>query len=137
MKTVDFSQVQIERAKTLVPKARFLCCDITEMDFSPGSFNAIVSFYAIIHMPLEEHPQLFANIARWLKPGGFFLATIGHDAWIGTDDAYLSVAGGKMAWSHADESTNIRWLQDAGLHVLWTRFIPEGDSGHTLILAQN
>ena len=133
---VDFSQVQIERAKGLVPSARFLCCDVSEVAFPPGSYDAVVSFYAIIHMPLDEHPKLFANITRWLRPSGYFLATVGHDAWTGTDDAYLNVPGGKMAWSHADEATNLRWLKDVGLHVHWTRFAPEGDRGHTLVLAQ-
>jgi 2-polyprenyl-3-methyl-5-hydroxy-6-metoxy-1,4-benzoquinol methylase len=133
---VDFSEVQIDRAKKLVPFAQFLCRDISELTFPPQSFDAIVSFYAIIHMPIEEHPTLFASIARWLKPGGLFLATIGHTAWTGTDNAYLDVSGGKMAWSHADEATNIRWLTQAGLQVQWTRFVPEGDSGHTLVLAQ-
>jgi len=132
----DFSEVQIERAKKLVPSARFLCSDISELTFPPESFDAIVSFYAIIHMPLAEHPKLFASIARWLRPSGYFLATVGHGAWTGTEDAYLDVPGGKMAWSHADEATNIRWLKEAGLHVHWTRFVPEGDSGHTLVLAQ-
>ncbi|MCK5828642.1 class I SAM-dependent methyltransferase [Candidatus Bipolaricaulota bacterium] len=113
---VDFSEVQIERAKKLVSSARFLCSDISELTFLPQSFDAIVSFYAIIHMPIEEHPKLFASIARWLKPGGIFLATIGHTAWTGTDDAYLDVPGGKMAWSHADEATNVRWLTQAGFY---------------------
>ena len=74
---VDFSKAQIERAKELVPTARFLCSDISELTFPPESFDAIVSFYAIIHMPLDEHPKLFANIARWLRPSGYFLATVG------------------------------------------------------------
>ena len=133
---VDFSEVQIQRARKLVPLARFLCADVSELAFPPGSYDAVVSFYAIIHMPLDGHPALFANIARWLRPSGYFLATIGHDAWTGAEDAYLNVPGGKMAWSHADEATNVHWLKDAGLHIHWTRFVPEGDSGHTLVLAQ-
>jgi SAM-dependent methyltransferase len=28
------------------------------------------------------------------------------------------------------------WLKEGGFEVLWTRFIPERDSGHTLLLAQ-
>ena len=41
-----------------------------------------------------------------------------------------------MYWSHADRETYLAWLKDAGFDVLWTRFIPEGDSGHTLVLAK-
>jgi SAM-dependent methyltransferase len=133
---VDFSAVQISRAKRLVPAARFVCGDILEQCFPPDSYAAIVSFYATIHMPLEEHPELFGKIALWLHPSGYFLGTVGHSEWTGEDETYLGVPGGRMCWSHADEATNLRWIEEAGLHVHWTKFVPEGDSGHTLVLAQ-
>jgi hypothetical protein len=133
---VDFSQVQIDRAAALVPTARFICADICEVSFPAETFAAIVSFYAIIHIPLEEHPGLFEKMALWLCPGGYLLAIVGHDAWTGTDDAYLGVEGGRMCWSHADEATYLRWMAEAGLRVHWSRFVPEGDSGHSLVLAQ-
>ena len=28
------------------------------------------------------------------------------------------------------------WLADLNFELLWTRFIPEGDGGHTLLLAK-
>ena len=133
---VDCSEVQIERAKKLVPAARFIHVDIADLDFPPDSVAAVVSFYAIIHMPLPEQPGLFGRIATWLRPGGYLLATVGHEAWTGIDESYLGVQGGRMAWSHADEATYVRWIADAGLHVHWTRFIPEDDAGHTLVLTQ-
>jgi ubiquinone/menaquinone biosynthesis C-methylase UbiE len=133
---VDFSEVQIDRARKLIPDARFLCNDISELNFPENSFEAIISFYAIIHIPLEEHRKLFTKIASWLRPSGYFMATVGCDAWTGSEEAYLGVPGGRMCWSHADEATNVHWIEEAGLHVHWTRFVPEGDSGHTLVLAQ-
>jgi SAM-dependent methyltransferase len=133
---VDLSEVQIDRARRLIPAARFLCGDISEQSFPSGAYAAVVSFYAIIHMPLDCHPELFKKIALWLRPSGYLLATVGHDAWTGTEEEYLGVTGGKMCWSHADEATNVRWIEEAGLHVHWTRFVPEGDRGHTLLFAQ-
>ncbi len=133
---VDFSEVQICRARSLVPKARFVCGDISEQPFQAESYAAVVSFYAIIHLPLTEHRGLYNKIASWLRPSGYFLASVGHFAWSGVEEAYLGVAGGKMCWSHADEATNVRWIEEAGLKVHWTRFVPEGDSGHTLVFAQ-
>jgi hypothetical protein len=76
------------------------------------------------------------RMAFWLRPAGFFMGIVGHDAWTEKDHNYLGVKGGEMCWSHANEATNLRWLQGSGLHVHWTRFIPEGNSGHTLVLAQ-
>jgi hypothetical protein len=40
-----------------------------------------------------------------------------------------------MHWSHADRATYLAWLKETGFKVLWTRFIPEGTGGHTLVLA--
>jgi SAM-dependent methyltransferase len=133
---VDFSEVQIERARRLVPSARFVCGDIAEQSFPPNSYAAVVSFYAIIHMPVEEHAGLFRKIAEWLRPSGYLLATVGHTEWTGEEEAFLGVTGGRMWWSHADEATNVRWIEEAGLRVHWTEFVPEGTSGHTLVLAQ-
>jgi SAM-dependent methyltransferase len=133
---VDISEVQIDRAKKLVPAARFLSGDIFEQSFPPESFAAIVSFYAIIHMPLAEHPELFRRIAHWLRPSGYLLAIVSFEEWTGEDESYHGVPGGRMCWSHADEATNVGWIEEAGLHVIWTVFVPEDDSGHTLVLAQ-
>jgi len=133
---VDISPVQIKRAKRLVPEARFLCVDMAVVAFPPARFEAIVSFYAIIHMPLEEQSQLFQKMKHWLVPGGYVLITVGSAAWTGTEDAWLGVPGATMYWSHADAATYASWLSENGFTCLWTRFVPEGDGGHTLILAQ-
>ncbi|MCI0395919.1 MAG: class I SAM-dependent methyltransferase [Chloroflexi bacterium] len=130
---VDISPVQIERARTLVPAAHFVCADMSTMAFPAGAFAAIVSFYAIIHLPLEEQPALLERLYGWLRPGGYLMATVGHTAWTGTEEEWL---GAPMYWSHTDETTYLAWLTSLGFTVHWTRFIPEGDSGHTLLLAQ-
>lgn len=103
------------------------------IDFPPQSFAAIVSFFAIIHVPVEEQPAILQKISHWLRPGGFLLATVGAGAWTGTE---LDWHGAPMYWSHADRETYLRWLAEVGLEVHWTRFIAEGTGGHTLLLAQ-
>lgn len=130
---VDLSPVQIERAQALVPNGRFLTADMTTLDYQPGSFAAVLAFYAIIHLPLDEQRPLLANIFRWLQPGGCLMATVGYTAWTGTRENWL---GAPMFWSHADAATYRQWLTEIGFSLHWDRFIPEGDSGHTLLLAQ-
>jgi ubiquinone/menaquinone biosynthesis C-methylase UbiE len=128
---VDISEVQISRARELVPQAEFINADAMSLDFPAESFDAVVSLYALIHMPLDEQQQLLARIAAWLRPGGCFLCTTGHTAWTGTDDNWLD-GGAPMWWSHTDAATYRSWLVGAGLVVDAESFVPEGAGGHTL-----
>jgi hypothetical protein len=83
-------------------------------------------------VPLADQQALFPRIRDWLRPGGLFLAIVGAQRWTGTE-RYL---GTDMFWDHADTGTYLRWLQAAGLTPVWSRFIPEGDTEHSLILTQ-
>jgi SAM-dependent methyltransferase len=128
---IDISEVQIRRARALVPLADFVCADITTIAFDLGSFDAVVSLFALIHLPLEDQPSLLARIAAWLRPGGVFLATTGYWAWTGAEENWLG-GGAPMWWSHADVATYRRWITTAGLSVEREEFVPEGDGGHAL-----
>jgi cyclopropane fatty-acyl-phospholipid synthase-like methyltransferase len=83
---VDISPIQIERARRLVPAAGFICRDMSEVEFQPQSFGAIVSFFAITHVPVAEQQRMLRKLSRWLRPGGYLLATVGTRAWTGTED---------------------------------------------------
>lgn len=133
---VDISPVQIERARKFAPRAMFICADMTELDFQAENFAAIVSFFALIHVPLDEQPALFAKLFEWLQPGGYLLATVGSRAWTGVEENWLDVDGATMFWSHADAETYQTWLTEIGFSLHWTKFIAEGDGGHQFILAQ-
>lgn len=132
---VDISAVQVSRARKLVPAAAFVQADATQLEFAAGSFDAVVSLYALIHMPLAAQPALLARAAGWLRPGGWLLAVAGQGAWTGTEDHWL---GGDtvMWWSQADAATYRRWLEDAGLEITEQGFVPEGDGGHALFWAR-
>ncbi|HZD96686.1 MAG TPA: class I SAM-dependent methyltransferase, partial [Micromonosporaceae bacterium] len=132
---VDVSRVQIERARSLVPGATFVWADAIDVDFRPESFDAVVCLYALIHVPETEQPTILANVRRFLRPGGWFLATTGSQAWTGTEEAWLG-GDAPMWWSHADAATYRRWLAGAGLRIESEEFVPEGDSGHQLFWAR-
>jgi SAM-dependent methyltransferase len=131
---VDISEVQIRRARELVPAAEFLRADVSSVGFEPESFDAVVSFFALIHLPLDEQPGLLGRIAGWLRPGGLFVATVGHAAWTGYEDNWLD-GGAPMWWSHADAATYRSWIAQAGLVIEREEFVPEDDGGHALFWA--
>jgi SAM-dependent methyltransferase len=128
---VDISDVQIQRARELVPAAQFLRADISSVQFGPASFDAVVSFFALIHLPLDDQLPLLHRIARWLRPGGLFVATTGYWAWTGYEENWLE-GGAPMWWSHADVATYRSWLDQAGLVTEREEFVPEGSGGHAL-----
>jgi SAM-dependent methyltransferase len=132
---VDISDVQVRRARRLVPRARFVRADLSEIDFSPSSFAAVISLYSLIHVPREQHRPLFRKIARWLVPGGWFLATLGHSAYEGQESGWLG-SGAPMLWSHYDAATYRRGLGAEGFRIVREQFIPEGDGGHQLFLTR-
>jgi SAM-dependent methyltransferase len=133
---VDISPVQVDRARALVHGGRFICDDMCSVEFPIGSFDAVVAFYSIIHVPVAEQEALFRRIAGWLKPGGFFMGTLGAAAWTGTEQDWLGVEEATMYWSHTDAQTYRRWLGEAGLGVLGDEFVPEGAGGHQLFYAK-
>lgn len=134
---VDLSPVQVERARALVPGATFVCADMTGVEFPDGSFDAVVAFYSIINVPVEEHPALFASVARWLAPGGWFLAVVGRDSWTGLEPDFRGVAGVSMYWSQADIHTYRRWLAEAGFTIVEEGRQPkEGVPGYAVVIAR-
>lgn len=132
---VDISPVQIDRARTLVPNADFICADMSEVEFPADRFDAVVALYSIIHIPLTEQPGLFERIAEWLRPGGYLLAILGEQAWTGTEESWLGVESATMYWSHESAGTYRRWLTDLGFAIVEEEFVPEEEGGHRLFLS--
>jgi cyclopropane fatty-acyl-phospholipid synthase-like methyltransferase len=129
---VDFSAAQLHRARRLVPDARLVQADMATVQFGPASLDAVVSFYAVIHLPLSDQRALFPRIRHWLRPAGLFLAIVGAQPWTGTERFH----GAEMFWEHAGTDSYLGWLAEARLTPLWDRFVPEGEAGgHSLILA--
>ena len=124
---VDISDVQIRRAKQLVPWGRFLRTDMGRLRFKPSSFDAVLAFYSILHLPLREHKPLFKRIFRWLRPGGFFAPVLGWGRWTGKEKDWY---GALMFFSHTDEKTYHRWLEEIGFKVLRKSLVRERKAGH-------
>jgi SAM-dependent methyltransferase len=111
---VDGSAEQIARARRNVPAATFLEADMCEAQLDVGAFDAIGAFYSITHVPAVEQGTLLSKIARWLKPGGTFVASFGSGPagdWTG------EWLGMTMFFSHSSEDATLASLRDAGLIV--------------------
>ena len=114
---VDISAQQLELARQQVPGATFLKADMAALDFPPATFDAVVAFYSIIHVPRGEQPALLRRVHGWLKPGGPFLATWATGSWEGSESDWEGW-GAPMWWSHYGQDDNLDMLRAAGFDIL-------------------
>jgi SAM-dependent methyltransferase len=58
-------------------KVSFCCADATSLPFAESSFDLVVSFSAIEHIPAaSDRLQVFREAARVLTPSGYFAVTV-------------------------------------------------------------
>ncbi|MFT3894009.1 MAG: class I SAM-dependent methyltransferase [Anaerolineales bacterium] len=134
---VDFSHTQIELARKNVPNATFVCEDMTKLTFPENTFDGIASYYAIIHIPREEHRSLLENFHRMLNPSGLALLCLG--ATLSVDDPNDEFFGIPMYWSHFGSETYIEMLKDCGFTILWSKLVGDATcegAAHLFVLAQ-
>ena len=112
---IDISAAQIELARHHVPEAAFVHADYTELDVATRSVDAVVAILTLTHVPRDEHGELLARIAAWLREGGLLLCSLGvDDVADSIEDDWLGVP---MFFSHFDADTNRRLVADTGLEV--------------------
>lgn len=134
---VDFSEAQIALAKKNVPNASFSCMDMTQLDFPDNSLDGICSYYAIIHVPREEHESLIVNFHRMLQTGGIALLCLGAEEL--ADDIDDDFFGAKMYWSHYNSETYVKMLKENGFSIIWAKHIADETcegAKHLFVLAQ-
>jgi cyclopropane fatty-acyl-phospholipid synthase-like methyltransferase len=112
---VDVSEEQLRRARKRLPVARLVHADMTAVDFDDASFDAVVSFYVLNHVPREELGPLIGRISRWLRPGGYFFAAFGTKDTPASQEEFLGV---QMFFSGHEPPENERVIRDAGLEIV-------------------
>lgn len=94
---------------------------MTRVRFAAESFDAVLAFYSISHVPRAEHAQLIRRIALWLKPGGLFIACFGtkDGEWI---EEWLGAA---MLFSHHNPDGTKALVLAAGLRIETIETLPQ------------
>jgi ubiquinone/menaquinone biosynthesis C-methylase UbiE len=127
---VDISAESVGRAQRDIPAAKFIHADMMKLNFPRDRFDAVTSFYSIVHIPRREHPKLLKSIASWLRPNGLIAATMGaHSMGAFFEQNWFGVP---MYWSSFDSETNERLFEEAGLHVIRAQTVTEEAFGKSI-----
>ena len=130
---VDFADMQLGLAKRHVPTGLWVCADLVALPFADASFDAVCSYYAIIHIPREQHVSVLHGLARVLRPRGLALLCLGAVDLPAWTEQYHDVP---MYWSHYDAATSLSLVEAAGFELVWHRRVAEGSGGHLFVLAR-
>lgn len=114
----DLSPAMLDIGRTQVPGAIFHEARIEDVRLEANSVDIVVSFFAIIHVPRDEHAALFRRIWTWLKPGGALFVSLGTSD--NPSDHDENWHGAPMAWSHFDAKTSLSLLREAGFRIDWS-----------------
>ena len=132
---LDLSKVQLETARSHLGDASLVQGDLAALPFGDGSFTALVSYYAIVHVPRSQHLTVFGEVRRVLVPDGWALLCLGAND-LPADHDPTSWLGAPMFWSHFDARTNLRLLGEVGLAVVRHHLVadPMGHGEHLFAL---
>jgi len=129
---IDQSPKMVQFARRRVPQAALFCRNMVNPGFKAGSFDGIISQYAVIHVPQASQPEVFRHMYRLLAPGGYALFNLcdGATEEVGEWD------GEYLYWSGTSLPESFRRIRRAGLRILWHQGLgPRGDH-HTWIFAR-
>lgn len=126
---IDISQAMVNAGRSNVPNATFEKIDMREFleREAPGSFDAATTYFAgLAGLKQDEYRATVREIARLLKPGGFFVfATVPKDGdclpmkWMGRDWIVSSLS--------AEDALST--VEKAGFEILeqhLSEFLPKG-----------
>lgn len=134
---VDISPRQVERARTAIPEASFICADFTELELPSASFEAVVSFVVFNHVPRELLAPLLDRIRGWLVTGGWLLTAFGASDIPGWTGEWL---GAETFFSGFPPEVNSRLVQEAGFALERDEVVvyesPDGTERFQWVLAQ-
>lgn len=130
---VDISKKHIDAAKKNNPEAEYIHGDFSRLTLKENSFDAIISLYAIFHIPREEHEGILNKINKLLKKDGIILITLG------AEEMKMDVhdfVGANMAWSSFSAEENKELVKNAGFEIIHAE-VEITDEKHLWILAKN
>src|SRR5437870_5696214 len=109
---VDFAEAQLDLARQHVPAGVWVCADLTALPFADASFDAVCSYYAVIHIRREQHAGVLDGFARVLRSGGWALLCLGAADLPAWTESYHEAP---MYWSHYDAATSLSLVEASGL----------------------
>lgn len=114
---LDISRAGLKLAKERLPEARLLQAEMSTVPLVDDAVDAVVAYHAVFHVPRAEHPNVYAEFARVLRPGGRLLMTLPSGRFETVRRGWM---GGSMFFSAPGRETTLEQLRASGFSSLDT-----------------
>jgi cyclopropane fatty-acyl-phospholipid synthase-like methyltransferase len=128
---VEVSPAMLRLARVNCPEAELVAGDMVAVELA-GSYDGIVAWDSIFHVPKAQHGQLFHALCRWLTPNAPLLLSLG-----GSEGEFLAPMFGIDFFysAHAPE-VSLALLQEAGFEILLSEVDDPSARGHLAVLCR-
>jgi SAM-dependent methyltransferase len=119
---LDLSREGLALARQNVPEARLLQGDMTALPVADSTVDCITAYHAVFHVHRNDHPTVYREFARVLRPGGTLLMTLPSGRFHSVRDGWM---GGRMLFSAPGPERTRSQLADAGFEDLRTETVSD------------
>jgi SAM-dependent methyltransferase len=119
---LDSSRRGLELAAATVPGARLVQADMTAIPLSTSSVDAVTAYHAVFHVPRSEHPGVYRELARVLRPGGHLLMTLPGGRFETVRRGWM---GGSMLFSAPGRERTLDQIRAAGFGSIRTETVTD------------
>jgi len=120
----DISSKQLSMAKERCPQADFVPGDMATLSFDPETFDGVICFYTMFHLPRAEQKKMLSNIYSWLKTGGLFVCNL---ATVDEEEIHGEMMGYGMFWSSYGLDDNEAIVKEVGFEIVEMEVREAGD----------
>ena len=131
---VDISERMLKIAKGVVPDGKFIKKDMTKINFPKNSFDIIVSFQSILHIPKNEQKKLLQKVYEILNPEGKILISVTSNK--GGEYINNWMGKTKMFWNETSKKDNLALIEKIGFKIILTSDVGPKNDLHVYILAE-
>lgn len=131
-------QLELARKRVLSGNAFFVSGSMLDLDFGPESYDAVVAFFSLFHLPLPGQRSMLQRVYEWLKPGGVLVCNFGaasdsqtiraEDKLVARSEAaelsegstshWNDFFGAQMFWANMGTEGSLKMLKDAGFEIV-------------------
>jgi ubiquinone/menaquinone biosynthesis C-methylase UbiE len=119
---LDISRRGLELAGETVPESPLLQASMDRVPLGANSVDAITAYHAVFHVPRAEHPEVYGEFSRVLRPGGHLLMTLPKGRFETVRRGWM---GGRMFFSTPGRDTTLSQLRNAGFENLRTETVSD------------